>query len=413
MALLLDSEAQFDLRISECKVPDNIRDALKANGITTLASLSYSFGQPGQVIDQDAFAAWARSLEPRATLGGVANLRRLVFESQNQLLAILRDQVTSADTTTRKIPQAERESRMNLVRQRLTGVLVSGSMEPGHSLLDSVMHMVDKNQLKYLPPERCVSRVHELTSLKAPDRMLDIEANKIVVKDKDEKLEVPAHTSLQVLEAMKRRGIALDFGDCMGFVEHDTYVQALFAHLHREPPPGYQRCTVAQLVSADKEAWRKVIELNVKPKRDHTGARPLDHQLMAALTSYEVSFTLIPLPMKAKQDTKERGAGSERPGGGKGFDSKGAGKGKWQNRQKGSWSSPYQKGKGKSKWEPRIPAQIRDLGGTATTPAGKRICFDFSLGKCSIAADGAECPKGLHVCAKCYGPHALKDHNSA
>ena len=124
MALLLDSEAQFDLRISECKVPDNIRDALEGNGITTLASLSYSFGQPGQVIDQDAFAAWARSLEPGATLGGVANLRRLVFESQTQLLAILRDQVTSADTTTRKIPQAEREARMNLVRQRLTGVLV-------------------------------------------------------------------------------------------------------------------------------------------------------------------------------------------------------------------------------------------------------------------------------------------------
>lgn len=114
---------------------------------------------------------------------------------------------------------------MNLLQQRLAGVLISGQMEPGHTLLDSVMSMVDKNQLKYLPPERCVSRVHELTNLKAPDRMLDIEANKIIIKDKDEKIEAPAHTSLQVLEALKRRGIALEFGDCMGFLEHDKYVQ--------------------------------------------------------------------------------------------------------------------------------------------------------------------------------------------
>ena len=68
---------------------------------------------------------------------------------------------------------------------------------------------------------------------------------------------------------------------------------------------------------------------------------------MAALTSYEVSFTLIPLPTKAKQDTKERGAGLECPGGGKGFDSKGAGKGKWQNRQKGFMVQPLSEGEGK------------------------------------------------------------------
>ncbi|CAK9047342.1 unnamed protein product [Durusdinium trenchii] len=98
--------------------------------------------------------------------------------------------------------------------------------------------------------------VHELTSLKTPDRILDIEANKIVVKDKEDKLE------------------------------------------------GYQRCTIAQIVNADKEAWRKVIEQSVKPRRDATGVRPLDVQLMQALTSYEVSFSLIPLSAKVKPEPK-------------------------------------------------------------------------------------------------------------
>ena len=338
-------------------------------------------------------------------MGAVASLRRLTFESQTQLLAILKEQVTAPDTAVKRIPQAEREARMTLVKNRLAGVSVSGSMEPGHALLDAVMNMVDKNQLKYLAPERCVSRVHELTSLKTPDRILDIEANKIVVKDKEDKLEVPAHTSLQVLEALKRRGIALDFGDCVGFIERERYVQTLFEHLHREPPQGYQRCTIAQIANADKEAWRKVIEQSVKPRRDATGVRPLDVQLMQALTSYEVSFSLIPLPAKVKPEPKPKGRWHE-----KGSWEKGSGKCKWTHFDRGFSSGPYNKGKGKSKWEPRIPAQIRELGGTASTPAGKRVCFDYSLGKCSAGADGSTCAKGVHVCAKCYGPHALTEH---
>ena len=252
MTSLLDSEAQFDHRLEECAVPENIKAALRVNGITSLASLSYAVGQPGQPINPDEFAAWVRSLEPAATIGGVANLRRLTFESQTQLLAILRESVTSPDGATRKVPQAERESRMTLLKNRLPGLLVEGANEPGHALLDAVMSMVDKNQLRYLGPDGCISRIHELTSQKTTDRMLEIEANRVVVKDREDPMEVPAHTSLQVLEALRRRGVALEYADCMSFNQHEKYIQALFGHMHREPPPGFQRTTVAQLVTAAK-----------------------------------------------------------------------------------------------------------------------------------------------------------------
>ncbi|CAK8987291.1 unnamed protein product, partial [Durusdinium trenchii] len=275
MASILDSEAQFDLRSNECKV-----------------------------IDQQEFTAWVRTLEPHATLGGIASLRRLTFESQTQLLALLKEQVTAPEAMPRKVPQAEREARLALVQGRLNGVSIEGVMEPGHALLDAVVHMVEKNQFKYLSPDRCISRVHELTNQKTPDRILEIEANKIVVKNQDEGLEVAAHSSLQILEALKRRGIALEFGDCMDYNKREKYLQTLFQHLHREPPPGFQRCTVSQLVAADKEAWKRVIELNVKPRRAEDGSRPLDTQLLQALTSYEVSFTLIPLPSKPKPEPK-------------------------------------------------------------------------------------------------------------
>ena len=135
MASILDSEAQFDLRSNECKVPQNIATALKANDIKTLASLSYCIGQPGQVIDQQEFTAWVRTLEPHATLGGIASLRRLTFESQTQLLALLKEQVTAPEAMPRKVPQAEREARLALVQGRLNGVSIEGVMEPGHALL--------------------------------------------------------------------------------------------------------------------------------------------------------------------------------------------------------------------------------------------------------------------------------------
>lgn len=342
MASILDSEAQFDLRSNECKVPQNIATALKAHDIKTLASLSYCIGQPGQVIDQQEFTAWVRTLEPHATLGGIASLRRLTFESQTQLLALLKEQVTAPEAMPRKVPQAEREARLALVQGRLNGVLIEGVMEPGHALLDAVVHMVEKNQFKYLSPDRCISRVHELTNQKTPDRILEIEANKIVVKNQDEGLEVAAHSSLQILEALKRRGIALEFGDCMDYNKREKYLQTLFQHLHREPPPGFQRCTVSQLVAADKEAWKRVIELNVKPRRAEDGSRPLDTQLLQALTSYEVSFTLIPLPSKPKPEPKRDKGDYQLQDGSKG-------KGKKGPRRFGKGSDPYYKGKGKSK----------------------------------------------------------------
>ena len=44
---------------------------------------------------------------------------------------------------------------------------------------------------------------------------------------------------------------------------------------------------------------------------------------------------------------------------------------------------------------------------------GRRLCFNFQIGKCSEAADGAECPRGWHLCCRrgCFAPHAEKDHD--
>ena len=64
MTSIVDSEAQFDLRLDQVRVPPALKLALKNAGVSTISALAYAFGQPGQPINADEFQAWVRRLEP-------------------------------------------------------------------------------------------------------------------------------------------------------------------------------------------------------------------------------------------------------------------------------------------------------------------------------------------------------------
>eukprot|EP00435_Cladocopium_sp_Y103_P036102 s1002_g9.t1 len=410
MVSIVDSEAQFDQRLNQVKVPVLLQRALKAAGVNTISSLAYAFGQPGQPIPSDEFATWVRSLEPTATVGGVASLKRLLFESQTQLLADLKEKILNPEpTVARKVPAAERDARLVNLKMRLTGVVIEGHSEPSHSLLDLATQLYDQNVVRWIPLEKCFSRLTELSFNNKPQsKLLEVESSKIVVRDKESEHEAQVQSSYQVLEALKRRGLALDFAGVMSFVHHERYVQVLFAHLNRDPPPGYNRCSVSQLIAADKAAWCHLIEKNVKPRPDAAGVLELNTKLEEALKTYEVSFTLLPLVAKQAPKPAAPSTPNVRPP--QNNPTKGIGK-RSNNR-----FSPYSaKGKGKGKRnDQRAPKEIRDAGGTATTPDGQPICFDFSLKKCKEhVAEGARCKKGYHLCAICYGTHCMADHKKA
>ena len=228
MTSLVDSEAQFNLRLEQVRVPQPLRIALRNSGITTISSLAYAHGQPGQPIVAEDFTTWVRQMEPTATIGAVSSLKRLLFESQTQLLAMLKEQVTNPEpTAARRVPQAEREARLANLRNRLSGVLIEGHSEPSHTLLDLATQLYDQNVLRCIPLEKCYSRLTELAATnKTQTKLLEVESSKIIVKDKDAEIETNVQSSYQLLEALKRRGLALDFAGVMSFTRHDKYVQA-------------------------------------------------------------------------------------------------------------------------------------------------------------------------------------------
>ena len=203
-----------------------------------------------------------------------------------------------------------------------------------------------------------------------------------------------------IQESLRRRGLAYTFAQAVSWQAYDTYLTKLFAHLHREPPPGFNRVSVSQIVEADRQVFVRLIEANTKPRKDPSISFLLDAALLPALQSYEVSFSLM--------HTTGKGSGNS---------AKSNKRQKTSHGQQQTWGADKGKGKGKkgkkgAKMQPlwaAIPKAIRDLGGVANLPSGEPICFDYSLhgDRCRCKADS--CPR-KHVCAKCFGDHPLKDH---
>ena len=179
-------------------------------------------------------------------MGEVARVKRLLFESQKLVLGALREQVTSSDPSqAKRIPDAEREERLKALR--LTGLSIEGPLESSHALLQMCTHQRETGQLVYIPPERCVSRVHEVTCGKSPSKQLALESDKLVLKETHNIPDETATSELKVMEALKRRGLPYTFADALSFTAYDQYLTKLFSHLRKDPPKGFSRCSVSQL----------------------------------------------------------------------------------------------------------------------------------------------------------------------
>ena len=359
MASLIESEAQFLQRMKDLRVSENMQRKIVNAGFSTFGVLAYAHGQPGQSIVDSQFESWvSNNLDSGASLADISCVKRLLFESQTLVLASLKEQVTglSSESTVKKLPSAERETRLSVVKKQLTGLLIEGALEPAHCLLDLCASIHQHNEIKYIPPEKCVSRVHEIMNQKTPTKQLDIASDTLIIKEHKEVPDAIAHSAMQIHEAFVRRGVALLCADVIDHGKYTRYISTLFNHMHRDSPAGYNRCTVTQIVAADKAVWQKLLEDNIKPRRQADGTLPLDEALQKALESYEVSFCLLPLQSK-KEPKKKKG-------------DKKKDETEVIKKAKGDKVKP---GKGKGKG--RIPEAIVKLGGVSTKSKWRKLVF--------------------------------------
>ena len=412
MTSIVDSRAHFWKRCSDVGMTERATNHLAQNNLDTMGKLAFSIGQPGHPLDANEFAAFAQN-----TLGALHNqadtavLKRLVFEGHTLVLGQLRELVTDPNAAqTRKLPAVEREHRMQQLRQRLVGVVLERQLEPSHELLEAMMQQKESNQLNFVQLERCTSREWEITMGKNK-KQLTLDAEKLVIKEKADTPDQFYSSELQAFEALRRRGVALAFADMMSWEAHERYLQQLTSHLRTEPPPNFMRPSLPQVLKADRQVFLYLIRTGVDLKRQVNNTLELDEKIFVALQAYEVGFHLLPLPKSGQRtDAASPAAPPSHSNyqGGKGN--------QWPSNRsqpyKGKGGGAHGKGKGKS-GKFVLPKFLLGRDNTNMDTHGRRLCFNYQLGKCGETPDGGECARGWHLCARrgCHAPHPEKDHD--
>jgi len=280
-------------------------------------------------------------------------------------------------------------------KARLAGLNLEGPLEVAHCVYDLVSGMLEADSLKYVAPNRCVTRLSEITSTKPPKELkLDSNSTGIVVREGQNDQTCPTTSELDIYEAMTRRSLAFD---AVGLIQYEVFqrwVGYMFQLLRQAPPPGFNAPTITQLLRTDRQAFVRMQEMTrdgIKPLP--TGDRPLDAVVRNLETDHNVIYYMLPTPVAKEKP-------SEKPTKNPGNDSKKDGKEKDWN-----WKQWSPKQSWKKSGTGRLPEALK--GCSSSTGDGKRLCFAYNINGCDKAQPGERCDKGYHLCAtkNCGGKH--------
>eukprot|EP00435_Cladocopium_sp_Y103_P060396 s860_g22.t1 len=241
---LVDSEAAFR---SHCNAIDKSR-------------LAFAIGTPQTPPSEEAFRLFATELnggiEPSITM--MSLLRRLHFEAVTMVVAHLKTNVAvdaSADGA-RKLPPVEKVARLQEQQARLRGITIRGELQPSYSLIDIIAGIAETGSIVWVAPSRCTKRDSEVQqSLKEEPTTLTVEQQTLRLSAGEPKIQADTSNELLMQWAMQRRGLAFDQCKLMSNDVHDKWVTTLLTQLTREPPPGYAKVRMEQVLRADKELF--------------------------------------------------------------------------------------------------------------------------------------------------------------
>ena len=255
---LVDSEAVFTEHCASVGAPASVVRALKGSSITTFAGLAFACGTPQNPPSDETFREFANTLfasEP--SIGEMASLRRSQFEASTLMAAHVKSQVNqdaAGSDAVRKIPAAEKQ-RLRDQKARLGGVCIEGETEPSYALIDLVNSMVDNNCVLWIPPSKCGKRESDIIRMNSKGKpqtlVLENQTVKVAAPSVDQNIDTTSEMTLQW--CLQRRGIAFDQSRLINWSTHQTWMQQLLTTLAKDPPEGYGRVKIGQLVKADRE----------------------------------------------------------------------------------------------------------------------------------------------------------------
>ena len=399
--MALDSKVAFLQRAAQIEISNQDIDALELAGVDTFAKYAFcSEYQPGQQDEKPLVNFLEAALGVAPTGESLGKFRRLFFESHALCLQDLRQKVERTEHSDAKVlPLAEKVERVNQIKARLPGLLITQQLEPSHQLIDKAVQQWEENSLRYIELSSCSSREQEVLAEKTSPSITFDAAGNIKVTKKQELAQCSLTGDLRLRTAMQRRALAYDMAGVASFLVLEKWSSLLFEKLQHEPPQGFRYVNHDQLLRADKALWLKVAEDTRSLVQGNGLRKPVDEAIEKWSLHPEIQYHIMPMPSPTSSPTTPKPQSNATGGPARPIN-------------KDSENKNFKgKGKGKSKGKISIPDNCEIKFGEQQKP----ICMKYNIGTCrGNVKPGKRCQYGYHVCWKkqCHKNHSAVECTS-
>ena len=382
---LVESNAAFTQRCTEIDLTGNFGTLLQGQNIRTLSSMAFALGTPQTPPTDAQFNTLALAVFGAGyTLGQTAMIRRLHFEATTLMIASVKQRVDgeTADKAegVKRIPVAEKRFRQEQQERRLTGISMTGEIEPSHQLLDLTTNILESGSIVWIAPSRCTKRSDEVQlSIKERPSSVQIENHQLKVSQVPDEFKADFGSEIKLQWCWQRRGLAMDQCRLLSWEVHDAWIHQLFRTFSQQAPPGFQQVRTEQLIRADRELWTLLAQdTKGTLKPDAAGVIPLDAQVRRF--SQDPRITMFLLPTTAAAKTADKEAAPKKTAAPLQAAAKNANK------------------KRKTRAEKGCPEELKKF--QLRCEHGP-VCWAYNL---KTGCKPSRCNKGYHVCANCHKP---------
>ena len=229
MMALVESNAAFVQRCNEIDPTRNFSTALAAQNIGTFSAMAFALGTPQTPPTDQQFDTLAGVVFGAGfTLGQTSMLRRVHFESTTLMIASVKQRVDGeaaekADSV-KKIPIAEKKHTLEQQEQRLSGISISGELEPSHQLIDLANNVLETGALVWIAPSRCTKRSDEVQlAIRERPSSVQVENHQRKVSQTAEEFKADHGSEIKLQWCWQRRGLAMDQCRLLSWSTHDAW----------------------------------------------------------------------------------------------------------------------------------------------------------------------------------------------
>ena len=252
---MMDSESVFFARIDNMGLTSLAKE-FKKFGWTSMANFAFATEfQPGtgpssELLNKAVFKKLFPHMEEGDSSKEIIAVRRLYYECYGAAGADLHRRMSpdAEQEKPRQLPKEERASPLQALKVKLgTGFDIEGETEPSDLLVDKFVTMQERGVLRYLQWDELTKWDSEVKGEPKKDPYFALAGKHLEYHEAIEELTADTASDLKLLNALERRGVALELAQLMSYTVHHGIVKWFMREYNRAAAPGHAKITLLQI----------------------------------------------------------------------------------------------------------------------------------------------------------------------